>query len=93
MPAHVVNPNALAQYLGEVAAADHYSYLTALHGGVQRVLPSHTDHDASEYPANPTLVFISAGRGKPLPTSHTSENIQAILLSAHCFPSASMTHS
>ncbi|MCE4267687.1 hypothetical protein [Rhodococcus globerulus] len=64
IPAHVVNPNALAQYLSEVAAAEHYSYLTALHGGVQRVLPSHTDHDASEYPANPTLVFISVGPGK-----------------------------
>ncbi|WP_192713263.1 hypothetical protein [Rhodococcus sp. OAS809] len=65
MPAHIGDPRALSEHVSAVAAAEHYPYLTALHGGVQRVLPDPSeDSDQSELPANPTLVFISVGPGR-----------------------------
>lgn len=64
MPAHVVDSRTLSVHMSAVAAGEHYSHLTTIRGGVQRVLPNRAAGDASEYPANPTLVFISVGPGR-----------------------------
>lgn len=75
MPAHIAGPGALSEHMSAVAAAEHYPYLTALHGGVQRLLPDPTeDGEQTELAANPTLVFISVGPGRTVAhTAHLRE--------------------